>query len=384
MRAWYSNIWLPRTMGIIFLQFNGEEKEFIATKVNAKTVNNAGRFETLDEAIKFVGKSKAIHLHVKGTGVLSRLIENAPNYKEGLIISGNPNEFIFCSYSDSIQIAISFFRRALIQQELDYCTENNIHLIGVSAGDVPGFNLLEDESILLDYKLSIKENRISGFERSLEQKSTVKFRGETIEKEDFISKCLFHHHRTTEKKSLLSEDLQKNAENYRHFSQFRAYGIISVSCILMILMGNYFYQNHLNNEIAQLQADLSLSDNNLALLDRLDQEKIRKEQLVKSAGVTSTRFLSYYLDEIGRTVPKGIQLQTMQLFPLEGKLKNKHKVEVNNEQIIINGSTPENVVLDDWIEHMDRFEWIKSIELLNYLKAGEELAEFKLLITLAH
>ena len=42
----------------------------------------------------------------------------------------------------------------------------------------------------------------------------------------------------------------------------------------------------------------------------------------------------------------------------------------------------DNVTLDDWIELMDRFEWVKSIELLHYGKVAEKQSEFKLVITI--
>jgi Tfp pilus assembly protein PilN len=174
--------------------------------------------------------------------------------------------------------------------------------------------------------------------------------------------------------------LEVAEENYSQFAQFKVYGASALIGIFLALLGNYFYQNHLNNDIAQLEQDLMMSNDNLALLERLDQEKIRKKQLVSTAGVTSSRFLSYYLDEIGRTVPKDINLQEIKLFPLSSKMKNKQKIEVNQEQILIEGTTTGNEVLDNWIEKMDRFEWVSSIELLNYLKGDNGRAEFKLLI----
>ena len=65
-------------------------------------------FDSLEELVKFYGKSTPYHLHVLGTGVLSRKISNAPNFKEDLIISGNLEDFNFTTYNDGQSIVASF------------------------------------------------------------------------------------------------------------------------------------------------------------------------------------------------------------------------------------------------------------------------------------
>ena len=102
-----------------------------------------------------------------------------------------------------------------------------------------------------------------------------------------------------------------------------------------------------------------------------------------SSGVSSNHFISYYLDEIGKGVPKEIRLSEMLVFPLKEKLKDKRKVEVDQKKIEISGWTSDNVVLDDWIEDMDKAAWVGSVELLNYQKMANNDAGFKLIILLA-
>lgn len=125
-----------------------------------------------------------------------------------------------------------------------------------------------------------------------------------------------------------------------------------------------------------------LNNENLALLERLRQEKTRKEQLILSSGINASEFISFYIDRIGESVPGSISLKEVQVFPLKEKLKEKKKVEIQQEVIEIIGYTPGSEVLDNWMEKVNRFEWVKSVELINYLKSENVNAEFKLLITL--
>ncbi|NRA13344.1 MAG: hypothetical protein HRT57_15465 [Crocinitomicaceae bacterium] len=368
-------------MAILFLHFTSGEVSYSVLKIGLNKTNELEQFYNLPDLLKGMGNNLAYHIHVSGSGILSRKVEFLPAFKEQLIISGNPNEFIFTTFNDDSDVATSFFRKELIQVHLNLLTENKTHLLGISSGAIPVFNLLENEAIELDYKLGTKNGKIDCFERASESKESVFWREDFYSHQEIISKAILENYRSKVPSEVYEDhSLESAKENYRQFVQFKVYGASSLVVIFMSLFINYFYQNHLNNNIAELEQNLMMSNDNLALLDRLDQEKIRKEQLINGAGVTSSLFLSYYLDEIGKTVPKQIQLHELKLFPLDGKIKNKQKVTVKQEQILIEGTTIGNEVLDNWIEKMDRFEWVRSIELLNYLEGSDHRAEFKILI----
>ena len=73
----------------------------------------------------------------------------------------------------------------------------------------------------------------------------------------------------------------------------------------------------------------------------------------------------------------------MSVFPLTENLKEKRKVEIDQSKIQISGWTSSNVVLDDWIETINREEWVKSVELINYQKINDKDALFNLIISMA-
>jgi Tfp pilus assembly protein PilN len=173
-----------------------------------------------------------------------------------------------------------------------------------------------------------------------------------------------------------------HTENYRQFRQFRFFGVAIVSFLFIAVTLNYFYINYLNTEIANLEVDLTLTNDTVSLLEKLKQEKNRKELLVSNSGVQQKEFLSYFLDKIGETVPKAISLQDLEVFPVLETLKEKRKVVLQQQIIEIDGTSPESETLDDWMERMNRFDWVKSVELISYLKSENSIASFKLLITL--
>ncbi|MCH2224898.1 MAG: hypothetical protein MK066_09030 [Crocinitomicaceae bacterium] len=384
---WYKNIWKPRSLVTIIVKIDSKGHVYHAGKVSTSNLEeqpNLQRFDDIEELVNHFGSSKAYALHVIGNGILSRLIESHEGYKDQLIINGNVDEFMFSSYDDGKKMAVSFCRRSLIQKVLDAFSENNWHLYELSCGKPLLLTLLDDEQIAFDFSMARKENCINRFSRAEQPSEKTSWRNQYWKQEELLALALMRHINIPVAEYFTEGDTycEQGKENYSQFSQFKFYGISVISAILLSLIVNYFYQNHLNQRVAQLEEDLSIHNENLAMLDRLNQEKQRKEQLVMSAGVTSDNFLSFYMNEIGKSVPKSIHLSEMIVFPIAGKLKNKRKIEVSQNQIRIEGITRGNVVLDDWIEAMNRFDWVERVELLNYLKDGEDMAEFELIMTL--
>lgn len=376
---------------MVCIQLSKEGNEYKAILVNKKIDNDTSklhRYDSLEDVIKHFGKNKGYHIHIGGSGVLTRSINYHSNYKEDLIVSGDPSAFYFTSFNDGQRVVSSFFRKDLIEQELQLLEENKISLLYITSGEVPLFVLLDGEGIIkASYDLVLQSGLIGEFTR-IEQANLnrILWQGVGYEIEQLFAKALYKNfvNPPDNFETSYRDESEKVLSDFTAKRQFQILGATAISIILLSLIINHFYLNSLNQDIAQLESDLSVSNENLALLDRLEQEKKRKEQLVLSAGVTSSKFLAFYLDEIGSEVPKAITLQSLQVFPLTGKLKDKQKVEVDQHLIAITGVTQNNEIMDDWIERMDRFAWIGGIELINYLKNESGSADFKLEIRIAN
>lgn len=388
MKKW-STIWKPSSWVMVHLDYRIDGLRIVASlekKGVSKVEYNFEEFENIESLIKKFGTNKAYCLHVNGTGVLTRLVEFIPGYKEQLIVNGDKDDFYFCSYNDSFKVATSFFRKSLIEEVIEQLNASKIFLVSISCGIVPVLLIAsEKERISFDYSVEIEKGRIQSLtrnevptERSLIN-SVFKVRNEAINQGIVLSQTLAIENYSS---GFNEEEQVQKLDNYSQFSTFKFFGILVVTVVLSSLLINHFYVNHLNDEVAQLEMDLALNNDNLSLLDRMKQEKTRKEQLVLSSGINTEQFTSYFIDKIGESVPKSISLQEMYIFPLKENLKEKRKVEIRQDAIEIIGFTPNSPVLDDWMEKMDRFDWVKNVELLNYLKSTDGKAEFKLLITL--
>lgn len=386
---WKSNIWNPKELVVVFVQLNKDGNKYSAAIANMKKdigQITIAEFDSIDVLFKKFGNSRAYWIHVIGSGVLTRLSDRVSGYKDDLIINGDKNDFMFTSYTDGEKSAVSFVRRKAYEHEQETFQTLKAHIVGFSCGPTPIFEILDANEIYKgEFLLSKSNNLIKDCSRREQSDLIDFFRGEKLSELQVVAFAIckgFNQQGTNLEIGLSNELSNEHLEEYREHRKFNVLGVGGILIILLLVVGNYFYINHLNNNIAQLEADLTLSNDNLSLLDRLDQEKSRKEQLIENSGFMGNKYISFFLDKIGVSVPGSIYLKTLYVFPTTEKLKEKRRVLVDSKRIEIEGTTSSNVVLDDWIEKLNRYEWVQSVEVLNYTKVDEQKAQFKLLMIL--
>ncbi len=379
----FKNIWNPKKYVIVNCSFSGLECKIEASEVKSDgtLLRDSIEVDTLSNLIATFGKHSSYWLHIEGSGVLTRIVDSQSDYKRDLIINGNPDDFYFSSVSTNHSRLVSFVRRTVPEEIVNYFLENKLFLVGLSCGFAPfGALATENKLLALDYSIKLVNGNFENLQREETVKRRVEFEGEFLNKNGLLAKAIF----SNSKENFIVETFEFNTlfKENKEFNQFKIVGIVSVAFIFVVVLTNYFYLNYLYDEVANKEVELELNNSNLLILESLNQEELRKQQLVLSSGVSTTHFISFYLDEIGKSVPKNIRLSALYAFPLAEKLKEKRKVEIDKTKIEITGWTNNNVVLDDWIEDLDRNDWVKSVELMNYQKLVNNESSFKLIIFL--
>jgi Tfp pilus assembly protein PilN len=385
----FSSIWNPSKLVVVFLHLRKDGNLLSACqyKKDGTAMQSLETFESVQTMLKKFGSAKAYWLHVEGSGVLSRLVDRASGYKDDLIINGDKDDFYFSSITDGEKSIVSFVRKNTVSAIEEAFKEAKVHLLGLSCGIVPSVLTVGANGLLKgEFELELRNEKILRFERKEQAKEQVICNDRYMSPQDVTGEGIvgsFDACNMVVDFCWTNELVKTAKEEYVQHKRFNVFGVGSILCVFLIVLVNYFYINQLNQEVAELEEELSLSNNNLSLLGQLEQERSRKEQLVETSGFTGNNFISYYLDKIGQSVPNSITLTTMDVFPLVEKLKEKQKVSVDTKKVQLSGLTASSVVLDDWIEKMNRFSWVKTIEVVNYSKISDAQAEFDLLLTLS-
>ncbi len=379
----------PRKVVLLQVQLEQQEMRMRYVVIAKKSTGFAENIqwttvEDVTELLKKAGKNIPYVIHFTGFGVLARIAENVPNYKEGLLVTGNEDDFYFSCYELKGTVGVSFIRRSLVNALLEELTAQKVFIWGIHTGPVPLVSILPETSVAnLDYTIEVAKGELKVLERNSDEMKRLATDTGFLDTDAAYVRALYElTFQPTEVyfQGLEEERFQQTKADYKEFVRFVKLGIGILAFFLVTLVGNYFYVNHLNAVAAQLEADIAGFGENLALMDRLQQEKQRKLLLIENSGVQSSKYVSFYLDEIGISVPASIQLTDMVTFPLIEPLKPKRKVELNPQHLTIMGFSGSSKVLDDWMENLERKEWIASVELINYVRMNDQKATFHLLV----
>lgn len=371
----------PNKYNLILVHNQSGEKLFhYACMTERTTAPDLMAFASMEELLRKADKSIPFVIHVRGVGILARSVENAPNYKERLLVSGREDEFYFNSYERSGSVLVSFARKSSLDEFLDPVRAIKGFIWAVYIGpSVLPFKTQDPKTIHSDYVLSFP---------SPEQVSIAKNEQELPEKQvqgtylEAIVNLVFEKHETAAvfHQGIDEETLKQTRSDYKDYRRFRIIGISILSFFLVALTVNYFVVNHLNQVAADYEQEISGYQDNFAVIDRIKQEKQRKLILFQNSGIQSGNLLSFYTDDIGTTVPKDILLTELSVFPLVQQLKPKHKVETDNSKIVVHGITSNSKVLDDWMEDLEKKEWVQSVEVINYSRTDDKHSVFHIMI----
>lgn len=340
--------------------------------------------ENAEELIKKAGKNLPYIVHFSGFGVLSRIAENVSNYRESLLVTGGEDDFYFSSYELKGTVGVSFIRKSLVESLLETLSAQKIFLWGVHTGPVQLIRLLHENSQLqLDFVIETVNGDLKKLERNPGDVKRLATDSGFLDTDAAYVRAIYQLTNEPSEQyhqGLDDERFAQTKADYKEFVRFVKLGIGILAFFLIALVGNYFYVNHLNNVAAQLESDIAGYGENLALSDRLQQEKQRKLVLVENSGIQSAKYVSFYLDEIGASVPAAVQLSSLETFPLLEPLKPKRKVELNSKHLTITGFSSSSKILDDWMEALERKKWITGVELINYVRINDQKATFQLLV----
>ncbi|HLP56108.1 MAG TPA: PilN domain-containing protein [Fluviicola sp.] len=381
----------PRKWVLVQVQLEQQEQHLRYVVVNKQPAEADSvlwtMVENTEELIKKAGKNLPYVIHFSGFGVLSRITENVSNYRESLLVSGGEDDFYFSSYELKSTVGVSFIRRSLVERLLEALTIQKVFVWGVHTGPAPLICLLtENGRLQLDFVIELTNGDLKKLERNTEDIKRLATNSGFLDTDAAYVRALQKLTNTPNehyRQGLDDERFAQTKANYKEFVRFVKLGIGILAFFLLALVANYFYVNHLNNVAAQLESDIAGYGDNLALSDRLQQEKQRKLVLVENSGIQSAKYISFYLDEVGASVPAAIQLSSLETFPLLEPLKPKRKVELNSKHLTISGFSGSSKVLDDWMEALERKEWISGVELINYVRINDQKATFQLLVKIS-
>jgi hypothetical protein len=135
--------------------------------------------------------------------------------------------------------------------------------------------------------------------------------------------------------------------------------------LFILLLTNFFTFNYYFNQKKELQTSVNGYGILLNSMDSLKKEYNQRKILIDSLGLSLKSQTSFYCDQLAYDMPNEIILSRLQLNPPAQK-SNNNEWSVDNNKIILEGTTANSAVLNQWMKLLKQKKFINQITLEKY------------------
>lgn len=363
----------------ISVQFSGEQECFNGVNVKYKNqeieiLNQFSSIKSFEKLVDEIDINLPVLLHFEGKGILNKKFNRNTNYHQEVVLNGNTDEFYFTDYVEEDTVYTSVVRRAMVQNILERLKKEKVFVVGVSSGPFIVMSIYEylktDDLQTSFYKLTVKNEQLSKYNGTDSHESRLYKIGSKSVENTAIS-ALAHAALFFQPSSKIilpkkSEELKDNIEESNQKVLFKQFGFSLMTFFLIALFANFLYLKHLNRKHQSNVILLAKHTETFSQISNLEEEKTRKETLLRTSGILTKKYISFYLATVSNSAPKEVTFTEFIVKPTKEEVKNKYKIEVDNQQLTIKGMTKSSQYLSEWITDLQAFDWIRKVEIEEY------------------
>lgn len=151
---------------------------------------------------------------------------------------------------------------------------------------------------------------------------------------------------------------------------------------LIILAVNFFTFEYFRSESSRLASEIELLTTSSNSFEQLQKEIDEKEQIIHQINSNRSSKASWYIDQVGSTVPKGVVLSSVSYQPIQGKLQENKLIEFREQSIDISGKILRTGKYESWLKKLEKLPWVTSVHILNYGVPKNSEVEFDIRLLL--
>jgi len=162
----------------------------------------------------------------------------------------------------------------------------------------------------------------------------------------------------------------------RFFSISLKTGLSSV--FILLLISFLFFSNY-TNKTNMLSIELETNKALKNELLKLNEQVSKKENLVTSFSLSSSK-ASWYLDQIGNSIPNSVLLTSLNFQPLTKNIKEDIKISTQENNILIQGTSTKSDDFSKWVQQLEQKNWVYKVLIQDYGTGKKNTTAFELLI----
>ncbi len=347
-------------------------------------------FEDLETMGKSIKPSIPLFLTVNTKDVITKNARDSKLEDKALANSLFPNMdydlLYFEIYSLGSERFVSIVRKNIVSDILNKLIALKVSIFSISIG-LSGVRPLldyinENEIVGTTYKL-IKEPPNKGITiANTEQENDQFYNLSGLQVQNWyllgfgsVASHLLLPTKTNSSMVALNEGLGAEVKNKKLLSLLTS---SSVLLFLGVLLINFLFFDHFRSSIQNLTDKQVINAKSLEQISQLKERVESKERRLEKALSTSNSKVSFYLDELGQTVPNTITLEEMVYQPLLKPKKDSNPIAYTLNEIRITGLTGNGVDFSQWVAELERLNWVNQVKTLEYDYQTKKTSMFEL------
>lgn len=340
--------------------------------------------KTIDDVFKEFPKGYPVVLHLEGSNIINKVVENKVGYKKNIIFKANPDDFYFFEYHQNNQIFISVIRKHIVKEYIALLKAHKLYTVNISFGPFVMSNLIpiakENNYTSVsssNYELHFYGDAIQSFENDVVNvKEFVFGKDKLSQKELPLVAALLNHKYPNERIDFDIDFLEDNKSEFKFKKWFKIAGVFTLVFILSTLFVSHVLLNMYLKTLAEKESTYAISQQTLLKIDQLSEEKILKEKILQTSGANLKSFISQYVVDIGNSVPDNITLKTLNTIPVIKKIKPSEKIKFNFSIVHIAGEATNDAAFNNWIKHLKTYKWVDKVDIVDYIQESKYINAF--------
>ncbi len=339
-----------------------------------------------DEFKEHLNKNYPVILNIEGDGIINKRVENKSGYRKNLIFKSDLDDFYFYEYRQDKDVFISVARKELIDTYLNELRALDVFVIHVSYGPfVMGalLPLIKGDSIISSntYSVEIRGSRIFSFEKKLNPDNQYTINGDIFKAYEVpLIATFFSYKFPKESIEFDTSFLDDNASEFKYKKWFKIAFISVLFFFLITLVSSHLLHDSYMGSLLEKESRYALALQTSREITQLDEEKALKEKILLTTNMSNKSFVSKYVVDIGNSTLPEITLKTIHVIPMQKKIEEAKKIDLDFNHIIVLGKVSNDLVFNRWIKKIEKFKWVKKMDIIDYTQENKIWNEFFLKI----
>jgi len=155
----------------------------------------------------------------------------------------------------------------------------------------------------------------------------------------------------------------------------------AIVVILTLLVINFFLFSHYFKKANEIADTVALNKSGIENITRIRKRIKDKEQRFESFTGATASASSLAINQLVKDMPASLLLSNIVYHPLEKKVKVDEAIMATESLIEISGSSLSNIAFTNWIESIEKMNWVGKVTINSFGKDAEGNTGFSISIT---